>query len=126
MGPKRVRLWISYNDSFAKITLKDGQEVTLREGGPTDEGYCYETSVYQYFREEGKVYSSIERNAKDCDGRLDTFSDYYFDVCNCHTYHEWVGWNEEGEDIYDDEIELVEWQKISSRQRDQFAAMMGY
>lgn len=123
---ERVRLWVHYKDSYVKITLKDGEEVTFRDGGPTDEGYDYSTYSYQYFREEGKVYSSIERNARDCDGRLDTFHDFCFDVNNYKTQSAFIDWDSEGECIYDDSIQLPEWEKIRSSQRDQFAALMGY
>lgn len=126
---KNARFWVEHKGSFVKLTLKDNQEVNTLEGGITDEGYDYTSTSYSY--EDGRVFCSQVRDAKDCDGPMSWSWEGSFDAGSFQTRSAVVDmkmlddypWNEA---VYDDSVQLPVWEKASHGQRDLYAELMGY
>lgn len=85
------------------IALAMGDTLEIETGGPTDEGYFYESIVFM--RDEDGITAEVTTRAQDCDGRLDQYSDY---------------------DITIDEDGRALFNCTSSSQRDYSAEAMGY
>lgn len=69
MTTKNARFWDFVSDGWVKITLKPGQQLTHVTGGPDEEGYHYETTIYEH--EGDSVVETCLSEARDCDGRFD-------------------------------------------------------
>lgn len=115
MLPRNARFWIWHNSTWVKLTLREGDEVALSSGGPTDEGYSYTMTQYSYDGEE--VCWETDAIASDCDGRLDSYNVSYCSVMNLRDV-----------ESYDtDEVYLLpRWERESACQRDYAAEAMGY
>lgn len=116
---KRVRFWVYVNDTFVRISLTDGQALTHRAGGATDEGWSSEANVWAL--EGNTVRHECYQDGRDCDGRL---SSEYVTECPVADLgaHRISG---------DDEWALSapalpSWQKVEASQRDYSAEAMGY
>jgi hypothetical protein len=121
---KSARFWVDHKGSYVKLTIKKDQELNTTEGGLTDEGYDYTNTSYTF---DGKEVECVSvRDAKDCDGRASWSWEAFFDATNYQTRSAFVGWTEDGEEIRDQSIQLPQWEKLSSSQRDVYAEMMGY
>lgn len=111
-----ARFWIRWNRDWVKLTLAPGQTITLRDGGPTDEGWSYTAHTYTRASEDlADVECSITHEASDCDGRTSDYRDY---VCAFE--------NLKANDAADDAPPRPEWDLASHRCRDQFAEAAGY
>ena len=121
---KNARFWVDHKGSFVKLTIKPGEEINTIEGGLTDEGFDYTNTTYRY--EDGLVFCSQVRDAKDCDGPMSWSWKGFFDPCNYKTRGVFVGVDADYEEIWDDSIQLVCWERASSSQRDIYAELMGY
>lgn len=60
-----ARFWIWWNGSWCKLTLRPGQQVAMRTGGLTDEGFSVTSEGYSH---DGDVVSAwIRTDSRDCD-----------------------------------------------------------
>lgn len=83
-----ARFWVWANDAPVKLTLRPGQSVSCTEGGPCEEGYSYEHNTWSL--DGGAVLRRVERDARDCDGRVKeerysmcavaALGDYFYEV----------------------------------------------
>lgn len=119
--PKTVRFWLHWKESIVRLSLTEGQTITLNEGGPTDEGWSYRQETFTL--EDGVIISTLHDSGADCDGRLDYFSRHFWapgmDVTPC------LGYGRDGA-----LIELPEcrpcWETEHAWQRDFAAQAAGY
>jgi hypothetical protein len=74
-------------------------KIEIVSGGPHEEGYSYTHEVITQYH-DFSISCEITTNARDCDGPLDTYSDFVW--------------------------ENGEWVKTDSYQRDAYAENMGY
>lgn len=64
---RNARFWMSYLGGWVKLTMAVGDEIHLKEGGATDEGYSVTWTSYTF---DGKtVERSLHNDSRDCDGR---------------------------------------------------------
>lgn len=108
-----ARFWIWWNDSWAKITLRPHQTISICHGGQTDEGFSVETEIYQ--NDGSQVVCSIRHDSVDCDGP--------------HWYC-WDGFcpfdQLKGHEADEHGPARPTWQRESSSQRDLYAEMANY
>lgn len=112
---RNARFWAYVNFDFVKITLRPGQTLEHLEGGPNDEGFCWEANVWTHTGD--RVTNECTRWASDCDGRTESYQDYEasLDELNC------------GSSPMDDpSIKFPSWSPGISSQRDYSAEAMGY
>jgi hypothetical protein len=102
--------WIG--EGFQTIRLTERLAVSFREGGATEEGYSY--TDYYFSFEEGLVRMTLTTEAKDCDGRLES-------------YTKWTCSPEKLESkVTEDGTKVPDWTQVDSWQRDYSAEAMGY
>lgn len=125
-----ARFWhYSSGAGYVTLTLRPGKAITIRSGGPTDEGFSYTTETYEYDVDENRIIYTAECNARDCDGPLDRV---YISACQLDMLHardlsqvfDASNWPEEHKACAG--IFMPEWQKLSSSQRDAYAEAAGY
>ena len=63
---RSYRFWMFHNDSWAKIKVKEGEDLKYSYGGPNEEGYSITHLVF--FVEGEEVWSEFEEQGSDCDG----------------------------------------------------------
>jgi hypothetical protein len=114
-----ARFWIRWNRSWVKLTLAQGQTLTLHEGGPTDEGW---QSTSRLYRHDGDtVRLEISDQSQDCDGRHGDERELVCPLADLRS----------NRDVDDADADagrppLPEWELESGRCRDQFAEAAGY
>ena len=112
-----VHNWSHPNSPPVKITLKPGQSLSHEHGGPTDEGWNYESQTW--IHEGDCIRLDTFSDGVDCDGRLSTGGTYYCMI---------------GEDLSNRTYEDMEsyipgvpvWTEEDSFQRDYSAEAAGY
>lgn len=117
----RARFWIYHNGGPVRITIKAGSPFETCEGGPTDEGYSYFRTTYTLETDadgQPAVIREWEDDGRDCDGRLTRYGTDYALLSELKAGNESEG--------FDFVLNYPLWHKISSRQRDEYAEMMGY
>lgn len=122
-NPPNARFWVYWNDSWARLTLRPGESITLRAGGPTEEGRFYSEETYTHDGDSLRLewYS----DATDCDGRLERSGESVapIDRLNCREVETW----KDGELVRDYFFPLLpEWETGSTSQRDHAAESAGY
>ena len=110
---RKARFWVMYKGSMVKLTLIPGQTVELVEGGPMEEGYCYERTKLEFDVET--VCREWVSESRDCDGRLDHYQDSYCPVSELNS-----------RELFGVNLMLPEWRWGSASQRDYSAERMGY
>ena len=119
-----ARIWIYWNQSPVRITVREGSRVHLYRSEATDEGYSYEGEDY-YFDDDrpGVIIAETHSGGRDCDGPI-----------HHHSACEWpvggptvplVTWDSTGRCI-DLPISRPDWQLVDSWQRDVYAEAAGY
>jgi hypothetical protein len=108
-----ARFWVYANDSLVKLTLKPGQVLRHVEGGYTDEGYSWTETRWEYDDFDCKLLRSKTTESRDCDGRMDYFSEYECGLIE-------LNYSRDGEEDYPD------WKVLHRSQRDYSAEAAGY
>jgi len=114
-----VRFWEYINGSPVKLSLSAEQIINWSRLSPTDEGWAKEARTYEY-AEDGMVTLLIVTEEKDCDGRIKTVWEGYFDP------------REERELLPAEKaadypgLPIPVWHEKKRRQRDYTAEAMGY
>lgn len=108
-----ARFWIYYKDGVVKLTLRLGEEVSFFEGGLTDEGYSYSTTIYRH--QGDRLERTIDTSSRDCDGRFDTYNKQTCSLESLRScYNEYV------------DIMYPDWQRVTASQRDYEAERANY
>lgn len=107
-GDKPVRFTMWLGRGRVKLTLWPGDKITWHSGANHEEGWGTREIQVTLDADNGRLYMADVRDGRDCDGRLTTLDMYTARPDDL---------NEEG---------LVQWNCISSRQRDYAAEAMGY
>ena len=125
MEIKTLRIWVLHNGSWVKLSLKEGQTITLCEGGPTDEGWSWKSRVIT--REGGYLFEEYTSDGKDCDGRLCYYYDYYVNIFEVYRAYCCVRskYCENLPEQLDNEC-YVSWVEGKKEVYDQFAQAAGY
>lgn len=110
-----ARFWYYHKGSHVKLTMAKGDILEFHEGGPTDEGYHYRTTVLEFDGEV--VHMEHHSESRDCDGRLDRDSECFCPLSDLHLHTV---------DDYPEWPTLPLWQRGSASQRDYAAEAMGY
>ena len=110
---RNARFWVRYRGSWVKLTMKPETTLETYESEPTDEGFSYEHVRYRYDGEE--VTCEVANGGKDCDGRIDCYTDYACMVTDLR-----------GAMSYHNEVPIPKWTRLQTSVYDQYAAMMGY
>lgn len=110
----KARFWTYENGSPARLSLKDGQDLSHFTFRSTEEGW--HSSYVRYVRRGDWIICESEQSGRDCDGRLDRNS-----VTRCHVCELARGYHDENDDIH-----FPNWQKVSEGQRDYAAEAAGY
>ena len=110
----RVRFWAFVNGSPVRITLDHDQTLRWHRCEPTDEGYSWEAEEWHFYRD--KVYSTVQRGGRDCDGELMRLSEWECRVDRLESFSPGTL----------DGVRFPDWEEVSSSQRDQYAELMGY
>ena len=123
--------WTWFHDRWQGILLEPGQEVTMDEGGPTDEGW--QSSGCQWSMDAGGVVM-FERwhDGRDCDGRSGgEWSGVLAglrpqgDRCAYRVHPD--GWREPVENLaYPHVLTVAVWDEADSSCYDRFAEAAGY
>lgn len=100
---------------WVKLSLVNGESVEIVSGGPHDEGYSWTYRTYSYAN--GVVTCDSYTNGRDCDGPLESWSQSEADI-NSRADLEW--------DMGETPDRVLDFQRVSSRQRDHYAEAMGY
>jgi hypothetical protein len=112
---KTIRFWyISPCGEAIKIKLRAGQTIRHHFYSLTDEGYTSEDEQWTFDGE--RVECEWYSDGRDCDGRLERFSESFFFAEDAQAGH--VDENEG--------IAFPRWQRTVSSQRDHTAEAMGY
>lgn len=114
---RNARFWTYYKGSPVKLTMRPEQEIHFVEGGPTDEGYHWEDTTYEYPRHEAAIYCKCTTMARDCDGRFDTCSTTRCPLEDLKNGHELTE---------DPSVRYPLWQAVEASQRDYAAEAAGY
>lgn len=122
--PDKLRVWVHHKDSVVRLTLYNGADsIYLSDSGHTDEGWFSQFASYRL--DNGIVYNTIDRRERDCDGLMETYSDWHWPVGG-ETTPRWIDWDSEGIDLFDETIRMPNWERGKCSQRDHSAEAMGY
>ena len=113
---RNARFWIWWN-GWTKLTLKPEETISFGRSEPTDEGWS--SNHEQISLSEGDVIRECSSDGVDCDGRL---SQYSVVTCKVEDLQK-VKFTDRDTG---QELDLPDWQKEESGQRDYRAEAMGY
>lgn len=120
----QARIWIYWNHSPVRITVREGHRVHLYRSEPTDEGYSYEGEDYYFSDDEpGVIVRESHDGGRDCDGPIHRHRVDYWRVGGPVT--PMVTWGSSGNCVDLPELRPV-WEYSNSWQRDLYAEVMGY
>lgn len=120
---RNARFWTYTNGSPVKITLRRGQRLAWEQGFPTDEGWHYESNVWEQ-TEDDEVSLQTHTEGRDCDGKSSNGCDL---VCSLDQLSEVCASEEDYRDYYRGQlIKYPAWEKKDGYQRDYTAEAAGY
>ena len=121
-----ARFWI-YWKGWIKITLQEGETLTLNSGGDIEEGYAYTTETY--YHDGTGIHCTTEQNGADCDGRYSYTRTAYTgleELSFCPVYD----WSNPAWSDYAGNPPLLhyspKWHRVDERNRDYSAEAMNY
>ncbi len=110
-----ARFWHFHRDGWVKLTIRGERELRFGYSSPTDEGWSSYGELL--WIEAGAVLCEMVSDGRDCDGRLTQTQ-----IVRCPIEK----LASRKCDLDDAPGLLPEWEKVSSRQRDEYAESMGY
>lgn len=122
--PQNVRFWVSYRNSFVKLTLRPDEQITTYTGSPTDEGYWYERDTYTYITEDSEIQRSSEYGGRDCDGTLVHYGEDTCEIGNLEFHKTYRSLREPKK--YPNDPLTPQWMRKSAHVYDQYAQAMNY
>jgi hypothetical protein len=114
---RNARFWVWHNGGWVKLTMRPGQSIVLTSGGLNDEGYSYSRERFT-FNGLTVVVEGVT-HARDCDGRMDSYSEHYCGVDDLKAMEAEV-------DEYGERPARPHWELGSCFQRDEQAELAGY
>ena len=128
-----IRIWTRHNNSWARIPVSE-TPIHLDSGGPHEEGYSY---TRESFWIDGPwLYVESSTNARDCDGRLDSFSERraplstVLHIGSAPHFDRWASVEPVSAPRADryapPDGRQIAWERVDSSQRDYSAEAMGY
>ena len=111
---RTARFWTCHNGGSVKLTLRTGETLHHSNGGPTQEGYRWESNEYSF--DGTTVTCEWTTDERDCDGRMTRAG---FSHCTAGRLS--AGYHDHGIGI-----RFPDWQASKSIQRDYSAEAMGY
>jgi hypothetical protein len=128
-----VRFWHSHKGSLVRLRLEPGQSIELEDGGPTDEGWSYSSTILELEKARtvdplniasGWIVTLDYRSeSRCCDGRMDSEHQSYCPI------EELAAWNMAEQypgQGYENHPLLPQWHHAESSQRDYAAEAAGY
>lgn len=119
---RNVRIWVPHPDpdkGYFKLTLRPFKPVSITTGGPTEEGWHWESETYVWRPNDdfgGFVEVEAVSDGVDCDGRLSRYH-------TCVSPSDRLAWRPGYRDPH---VRLPDWQRVAASQRDYAAEAMGY
>lgn len=108
-----ARFWIMWKCSWAKLTLRPGQSVSMYTGAVTDEGFSCTSEEYSF--DGTAVECGITQRGRDCDGIHEWRGNFHCPIIGLKA-NEADEWGPA----------RPEWVKGHSEQYDQYAELAGY
>lgn len=126
---KTSRFWVWHKESYVRLALKDGQDLSTQEGGPTDEGFSNESTKWS--REGDTITQEYAEWGRDCDGRHEYHSTRYADIHELNevpTFKPCTDYSREEEPKIPEDVVawLPNWTREERSQRDYTAESAGY
>lgn len=119
-----IRFDTYINDTYVRLSLRDGQRIIHAEHGRHDEGYS--SSYEEWERDGDEIYYRCESSCSDCDGRLDRFYEAVANPIKDGFREITAWWHEGGEEERVLATKGLHWKDIAESQRDYEAEKMGY
>ena len=95
---KNARFSVYVNGGDVIITLKPKQVLNWGMSEPTDEGYHYENFTWELHN--GTVYCEMSSGGRDCDGRIDHYTDRECKVENIDL-EKYAPWEKQNHSVQD-------------------------
>lgn len=117
-----ARFWSFINGSWVKITLRPNQSLSWGKSEPTDEGYSFEHSQWEF--DGSEVIENWSKGGSDCDGPISRDGQSF---CAFEALRAVPMWEPSGCDYFNGApILRPDWQKGSTVVTDVFAQAAGY
>lgn len=131
---KTVRFYEYINETFVKLSIKQGQKLEFSTGGKCDEGFDVTYFTYKF---DGEMLTlDVFNDARDCDGRFQSGQELCANVktdlklgnIDVSELSRQVSWDQSNwENQKSVEIgTLINWKKVDNYQRDFEAERCGY
>jgi len=126
---KTARFWVWHKESYVRLALKDGQDLSTHDGGPCDEGYSCESTKWS--RDGNTITQEYAEWGRDCDGRHEYHSTRYADIheLEVNAQYATIG-DEDSFDEPEDTRRIIcrtpNWTREERSQRDYTAESAGY
>lgn len=125
-----ARFWTSHHgdgeDSYGdvRLTLRPGQAIEIRSGGPAEEGYSYSREVFEF--DGSYVWLHVSNDSRDCDGRMTSERTLRCPVGLLRSHRpEYHTWTESGTVVTHGNPRPY-WEEVDGCQRDFTAEAAGY
>ena len=69
--PAAARFWTYHRGGYVRLSLRPGEQLRHETGGPTDEGYHGEASIYTHAGDD--IALDWATWGRDCDGRTESY-----------------------------------------------------
>lgn len=107
-----ARFLVYGQKGVVKLTLSPGQKLSHHWSNWDCEGYTYKCQTWEY--QDSVIHKSVATGGRDCDGRIDYYSEYMCAVENLCGY------------VTDNGASMPMWQETETVVADQYAQMAGY
>lgn len=120
---RNYRFWVWWNGQWTKLTLRPGQSLSVHEFHYHEEGWSRTSERWEHVGDG--VYNEHSDEGKDCDGRLDRYSEWF---CPARNLRARDMMDPDCPNQFSENIGIFapEWEKVSASQRDQYAELAGY
>tara|TARA_R110000824_G_scaffold238385_1_gene427160 strand:+ start:521 stop:829 length:309 start_codon:yes stop_codon:yes gene_type:complete len=102
-----MKFW-TYNKGKVRLDIQAGERITIESNEQTEEGYSASCVTFELSECGQWLTREIETDARDCDGRLES---YKSDIAAAGSVNEYG---------------FLVWRSQESWQRDQYAELMNY
>lgn len=115
----RARFWVWINDGWARVTIRNGQELHHHRGAPTDEGW--ESESHRWAFDGVTVTQDWFSDGSDCDGRLSSGASVQANAEQRNSMTE----DYSGAPLPEG-VRMTAWERVDCFQRDYQAEAAGY
>lgn len=110
---RNARFWVYWNGGYVKLTLCPDQDLTAWAGGPTEEGFSQTLITWTYESEDSMIVQNGVTYGRDCDGR----HEHTWEL-ECRVEALKANWHAG--------LQVPDWTKVRTGQRDYAAEAAGY